>query len=69
MTADYLLTQNEKKHLAALLLLFVSHSSLTHTLHSTGEVFSHLDLLSFQMVHFVGMPVMCSDTEFYAWSL
>lgn len=48
-------------------MAFVSHSPLTHF--SRGEVFCHLDLLSFQMVHFVGMPLMCSDTEFYAWSL
>lgn len=67
MTADYLLTQNEKNHLAVLLWLLCP-TTPSHT-PFRGEVFCHLDLLSFQMVHFVGMPLMCSDTEFYAWSL
>lgn len=47
MTADYLLTQNEKKHLAVLLLLFVSHSSLAHSsLHGGGVLSSRLALFS-----------------------
>lgn len=45
----------------------VSHSPLTPF--SRGGGFLSSRLLSFQMVHFVGMPLMCSDTEFYAWSL
>lgn len=47
MTADYFLTQSKKKHLTVLLLLFVSHSSLTHSsLHGGGVLSSRPALFS-----------------------
>lgn len=58
--ADYLLFNNETKHFVVFLM--ASTCFLLVSEWKFASVFLNRDLLCFQMAHFVGMPLMCSDT-------